>query len=64
MQFVIVKKREPVKGIRYHAQLYNDEGKLIFWTKLYKTEAKAIQRCEEAQDGAAKADIVLADSPS
>jgi uncharacterized protein YegP (UPF0339 family) len=58
MQFVIEKSRTPIEGIRYHARVYSDDGKLIFWSKPYKSEAKAIQRCEELQKGAAAAVIV------
>ena len=54
MQFVI---RETDAG--YHARFYNDAGKLIFWTKDYKTEQKAIKRCEEAKQGASTAVITL-----
>jgi uncharacterized protein YegP (UPF0339 family) len=52
MEFII---RKTDAG--YHARFYNDAGKLIFWTKDYKTEQKAIKRCEEAKRGAAAAAI-------
>lgn len=57
MEFVI---RKTTAG--YHAQLRNDAGKLIFWTKDYKTEKKAIERCEEVKRGALIAAIVPVDA--
>jgi uncharacterized protein YegP (UPF0339 family) len=59
MEFVI---RKTDAG--YHVRLCNDAGKLIFWTKDYKTEQKAIKRCEEVKRGASAASIARVPRPS
>lgn len=52
MQFLLVTTD---KGV--HARIYNDDDKLIFWTKDYDTESEVIERCNEVKVGAAAAPI-------